>query len=66
MGDMRKTGIKRTVVFTVKFTEQEAEDLRNVAAANDRRPGDQVRFMVKAALRAEIGSLPEFQGGRRD
>lgn len=54
--ELRKTDERRTVNFLVKLTEQEAQDLKNLAALNFRRPGDELRFLLNKAVGRKGGT----------
>jgi hypothetical protein len=54
--ELRKTDEQRTVTFTVKLSEQEALDLKNLAAMNFRRPGDELRFLLNKAVGRKGGT----------
>jgi predicted transcriptional regulator len=64
MADLRKTpaGKKRLVVFTLKLDEQEAADLRQLAEANCRRPGDQMRQLLRDAIAARRQAINGSDG----
>jgi hypothetical protein len=50
---MRRVAEKREVLFHLKLTTQEAEDLRWLAERKFRRPGDEVRWLINEAVRQE-------------
>jgi hypothetical protein len=50
MSEARHVEQKRTHSFILKLTEEEHAALIRLAAANYRRPGDQLRALLAAAL----------------
>jgi predicted transcriptional regulator len=59
MTDMRKTPDRRGTIFTVKLSDQEAQDLQALAAAEHRRPGDQLRHLLALAIDARRQTTQE-------
>jgi len=60
--DLRKVSEKRTRTFTVKLTDQEAADLKQLADRHCRRPGDELRHLLHTATRNHHGDAVD---GRR-
>jgi predicted transcriptional regulator len=61
MTDMRKTPDRRGTIFTVKLSDQEAQDLQQLAAAEHRRPGDQLRHLLALAVEARRAAAAREQ-----
>lgn len=50
--DLRTRPMRRAHTFTIKLYPSEVRELRRLAAAQNRTPGDQLRAVLHAAIRA--------------